>query len=148
MWFDSVEKVDALERELESWIGTPFRHRVGVKQLGCDCIHFVVEVYRKLGLPRIGQYKIPDYPMDWHLHKLEDLLMLHIRQFGRFEEVSLEDGAVDGDMLVYKYGRVSSHTAIYCRGWAYQSVIASGVIKVDYNEPNFRKRLVRIFRPL
>ena len=79
MWyFEPIERQLKLKASIDSWIGTPFRHRCGVKGLqgGVDCIHFVAEVFKEVGL--IDHYEVPKYAKDWHLHKTGERLLLGV----------------------------------------------------------------------
>lgn len=52
-----------LEREVYSWIGTPYKPTWFVKQLGCDCNTFIAGVLYNLGL--LKNLEIEYYPNCW-----------------------------------------------------------------------------------
>jgi len=120
-FFDSEKKQKELLQILESWMGTPYRHRTAVKGRGVDCIHFVACVMMEAGV--ISKFNVPDYPSDWHLHHTDELLREGIAQFPMSEE--FDPGEVDpinGDILLFRYGRASAHSTIFFDNYIYQAV--------------------------
>ena len=126
-YFEIKENREKLEAILKSWEGTPYRHWSGVKKGGCDCIHFVIKVIEELGF---GPFKIEKYPCDWHIHNNKELLLEGInRQLvipGIAEKVDV-DNPIDGDIILYKFGRVLSHSGLYYKGRVYQALDGIGV---------------------
>ena len=58
---------EAVIREAESWIGTPFHHAARIKGAGVDCLMLLAEIYERAGVvPHIDP---PFYVPDWHLHR-------------------------------------------------------------------------------
>jgi cell wall-associated NlpC family hydrolase len=89
----------------ESWLGTPYHHMGRVKGVGVDCGTFLCEVYHEAGVTDfIG---LEYYPFDWHLHRDEEkyleILLRYVRIVSR---------ARAGDIIMYRFGRVASHSAI------------------------------------
>ncbi len=143
--FEDEEKRTKLKTILDEWLGTPFRHRTGVKGLGCDCIHFVAGVYEEMNLLSIPKNAWPDYPKDWHLHNTRELLVEGIQKYLSVERVESRD-FMDGDLLVYKFGKAAAHAGIYFGGYVYQAVDPFGVQKVLITLNPFSKRLIYVFR--
>lgn len=144
--FDSKESIARLREELESWENTPFRHLCGVKGMGCDCIHFVVRIIETFGL---GPFKVPEYPKDWHLHRSEELLKRGLTSQVPHIEINPFDPK-DGDILLFKFGRVCSHAGIFCdeNVWQSLSINRSGVKKMSFNDPYLYSRMKFGIRPL
>ena len=63
----------AVAQEAISWLGTPYHPHAGIKGVGVDCGHLLIEVYGDV----LGMAK-PDpgfYAVDWHLHHGEELFL-------------------------------------------------------------------------
>lgn len=137
-WFFEDEKnLENLRRELESWLGTPFRHRTAVKGIGCDCLHMVAAVMMAVGA--IGKVHIPPYNRGVGYHSYDDALSRGLGQVKQLEQVNKWD-LMDGDIVSYQYGTVPSHVGIYFEGLLYHSVWNGGVTRMSPNEPSMKKR--------
>lgn len=120
-FFKTNKRKELLYKVLKSWEGTPYKHKTGIKNKGVDCIHFVACVMVECGV--IQTYKMPDYPSDWHLHKGNELLRDEINKFECTVEYDpRKENTIDGDVLLFRYGRASSHSTIYFNGYVWQAV--------------------------
>lgn len=146
-YFAGTEKQERLKKILEEWLGTPFRHRCGVKGLGCDCIYFVARVFAEEGLLKWRKGMIPDYSRDWHVHNTRELLKEGVLKNGNVEKVPLFD-LKNGDIILSHHGKASSHAGIYFDGYVYQSIIKVGVCKINFSDKSFRKRMKFAYRLL
>lgn len=144
-YFDDEERAAALYGELESWLDTPFRHKSGVKRKGCDCIHLVLRVIEAVGIPVKRKIIMPDYARDWHLHVSGETLADGIEKHLPVQRLGIRSTLKDGDILLYRYGRASSHSALYCRGMVYQALNGMSVAKIDVRGEQ-RERLTHIYR--
>jgi cell wall-associated NlpC family hydrolase len=158
-YFDDPEKQRDLKIICEEWIGTPYRHHVGVKGHGADCIHFVARVFEEMGILKWRKNIVPDYPRDWHLHNTRELLLERLIAempgvsfilAGGEPEILRRLGAtlspdphvpMNGDILLSHYGRAASHAAIYFEGHVYQAVEKIGVCKTHFSDPTFRRQM-------
>lgn len=145
-YFEDPEKQRALERILEEWVGTPFRHHCGVKGRGVDCIHFGVRVLEETGAVPVRSWGIPKYVKDWHLHNAKELLYEGLCASGRFIELPMDTEKMNGDVILYKFGRVTSHLAIYCNGHVYNSVTNLGVLKMNIQDQGILARPTHLMR--
>jgi len=150
-WFDDKERVRALRAELESWRGTPFRHKCGVKGLGADCIHMVCHALINVGAVPAGiMRRVPDYPRDWHLHTRNTLLQDMIEKHLPVDRVPVarEDISAlrDGDIVLYKFGRSNSHAAIICGGTIYQVIEGVGFAAASLSDRQWNHRIRRAYR--
>jgi NlpC/P60 family putative phage cell wall peptidase len=101
-----LETRAAIVAEAKSWIGTPYHEFARVKGAGVDCAQLPIAVYHACGIiPNLN----PAYSQQWMLHRDEELYLGEIRRFAR--EIPLES-AKPGDLIVWKFGRVYSHSAI------------------------------------
>jgi len=100
-----TELRDAIVREAETWLRTPYHHRGAIKGAGVDCAQILIEVYSAVGLadkPDVGYY-----PSDWMLHRSEE------RYLGWLEKYCVEvDAPLRGDIAMFKFGRCFSHSGI------------------------------------
>lgn len=123
------DKQEELRKELDSWVGVPFKHRQGTKS-GVDCIHLVARVLESFGF---GPFKFNDYTRDWHLHKTSGLLMNEVKkQIPTVVEVSINE-IKNGDLVVYHVGKDSAHGAIYFDNYVYHAITGIGVVKIRWD---------------
>lgn len=144
-YFEDIEKQKDLKKILDEWLHTPFRHKCGVKGLGCDCIHFAVRVYEELGI--LTNVVIPDYPKDWHLHNTRELLEEETIKNLNAEKINLFN-LMNGDIIYSHFGKAASHAGIYFDGYVYQALNDIGVRKINFNDKKFRKRMRFAYRIL
>jgi len=140
--FESIESQVRLKAILDSWLDppTPYRHRCGVKGLGCDCIHFVAKTLVELGILKWKKDLIPDYARDWHMHDTRELLKEHIerRLYGQWIPLLNFE---NGDILLFHFGKAASHAGIYFDGYVYQAIDDIGVKKISADDHFFRKHM-------
>jgi len=129
-YFENLEEQKKLKIILEEWRGTPWRHHCGVKGLGTDCIHFVGMVLKEMNLIKWRKGMVPDYPADWHLHNTRELLKDALEKEVRGEFVGTSN-FMNGDIVLYHFGKASSHAAIYFDGYVYQALTGLGVKKIN-----------------
>ena len=105
---DAVEaQRQAVTTAARRWLGTPFHHEAMVKGAGVDCGMFLIAVYREVGL--IPEFTVEHYSSQWHLHRSREWYLELLAQFGR--EIPEEERR-QGDVVIWKFGRVFSHAAI------------------------------------
>jgi cell wall-associated NlpC family hydrolase len=152
-YFDDIDNQQRLKTTLDSWLGTPYKHHIGVKGRGCDCIHFVARVLQEIKLLPASIKKLPDYPRDWHLHNTRELLMETIPKYLQGEKIDIGTGFDDfrnGDLILSHYGKAASHAGIYYDGYVYQSLNntkgSAGVLRITINDPVYRNKMKYIYR--
>lgn len=138
-YFENPSRQNELREILASWEGTPFRHWCGVKQEGCDCIHFIVRVLEETGYLEPNKVKIPWYPHDWHLHNDEELLLAGMKKYLKYENVGFAN-PLNGDIILYEFGKTKSHTAFFLDDHIYHAVFSIGVLRSPWSEGEWRKR--------
>lgn len=144
-YFEDIEKQKELKIIIDSWLGTPYKHHIGVKGMGCDCIHLIARVFEEMGkLPIIK--RLPDYPRDWHLHNTRELLLEKIQKYLKGEILSIHDDMLNGDIVLSHYGKAASHAGIYFNNYVYQSLDNIGVRKINFNDQTFKKKMKFIYR--
>lgn len=93
--------------EALTWLDTPYHHKAMVKGIGVDCAMLVAAVAIKNGLLKQEDVS-PNYSVQWHLHNTEEKLL---EQLGLFGCVQIDE-PTPGDIITFKYGRVTSHLGI------------------------------------
>lgn len=139
-YFDDLENQRRLLKELNEWVGTPWRHRVCVKGLGADCIFFVAQVFHNLGIFDFEKAHKPDYPPDWHLHNTRELLVETIKATLPVIEIPLDE-VRNGDIVLSHYGQAASHASVYFDGFIYHCLNPGGVIKSTFNDKSWREKM-------
>lgn len=96
----------AIVAEALSWLMTPYHHCARIKGAGVDCAQMPAAVFEACGLvPHLA----PEYSPQWMLHRDEEQYLSWIKPHAR--EITREE-LKPGDLAVYKFGRVYSHSAI------------------------------------
>lgn len=142
-FFESKERQDKLKTILDSWLDTPWRHHCGVKGKGTDCIFFVARVFQEVGA--ISKFEVRDYAPDWHLHRGNEYLYEGIIDQVPCVKIKNLKNLMNGDLVLYKYGRASAHSAIYFDKYIYEATRSSGGV-VRTNWRINKDRLTHIFR--
>jgi len=146
-YFENIEKQNKLKLILDSWLGTPFRHQASVKGLGVDCINFVAKVLEELKILKWKKDLMPEYAPDWHMHRTQSLLIDGILQHLNVENVGFNN-LMNGDLIIYFFGRAASHASIYYDDHTYQAVNDIGVVKLPVSDRMWWKRKRYNFRIL
>ena len=140
MWFfNSKVNQEVLIKELNEWIGTPFRHLAGVKKVGADCIHFALTVYDTIGATKNSLHYIPKYAHDWCHHTMEQKLYTGLKKHKAFVETGYVE-PMNGDLILYQFGKAASHCGIYFDGSVHQSINLIGVHKMYYKDRAWANR--------
>lgn len=96
----------AIVAEALSWEGTPYISRAKIKGVGVDCAMLPAAVYAEVGLiPDMA----PEYPPDWMMHRDEERFLSFVIPHAR--EIDQSE-AKPGDLVIWKFGRTYSHSAI------------------------------------
>jgi cell wall-associated NlpC family hydrolase len=103
----TTEQRSNIVRAAKEWLGTPYHHHARVKHAGADCAMFPLAVYQECGaLPR--EYRPPQYSVQWHLHRSEELYLNEIEKF----VTEIDAVPQTADFIVFRFGRTFSHGAI------------------------------------
>lgn len=153
-YFDTEEKIETLRAELLSWKNTPYKHCVGVKGAGVDCIFYVLRTLEAVGATNGKRIYIPPYPKDWHLHRGEQLLKEGIERElelvmigerkGKF--LLMREDIADGDIILYKFGRHAAHCGIYLGKQVHQTLSHSGVETRSWNDSDMKPRTTYVYK--
>jgi cell wall-associated NlpC family hydrolase len=103
----TAEQRTRIVRAAREWLGTPYHHHARVKGAGADCAMFPLSVYQECGvLP--PSYQPPEYSVQWHLHRSEELYLKEIDRF----VLEIAGPPQPADFVVFQFGRTYSHGAI------------------------------------
>ena len=123
----TTEQRSNIVRAAKEWLGTPYHHHARIKGAGADCAMFPLAVYQECGiLPR--KYRPPQYSVQWHLHRSEELYLKELEKFVKEIDVAPQPA----DFIVFRFGRTFSHGAIVVE-WpiVIHSYIPYGVLLSD-----------------
>lgn len=118
--FQDDARWQAMERELLSWLGTPYRHLQRTKGRGADCTLFVAQAMVNAGYLLSVEYDY--YPKDWHIHTQEEFVLKSLERHiknnlpGWIHAIDLNNGdqLMRGDLIMYSTTKqgVTNHCAI------------------------------------
>lgn len=89
-----------------TWKMTRYVDQARILGVGADCT-FVAKVYQEAGL--IPDFEVGPYSPQWCLHRSEEKYLAEIVKHAR--EIDITAAGI-GDLLLYRWGRTWSHTAI------------------------------------
>lgn len=147
-FFNSPERMALLQREAQSWFGTPFRDGIGARAkrgTACDCVSFVAAVLHACGA--IGHVPWPKgyVSMTGGPAMLEVLL----KTLGSIERLARVEGAfLPGDVLVGSTGRSRHHIALYLGNNRLAHCWAGRVQEGNLKDPMLMKHLHSVWRPV
>jgi cell wall-associated NlpC family hydrolase len=168
MWapvFRDDAKWEECLREMESWLGTPFRHFTMVKGRGADCTLFIAAVWKTIGF--FDKINMVYYPKDWHIHtqqeRVKDGIVEHmmLNAGSGYELIACDnkDYLMRGDLIAFSTTKspVTNHAAIWVGDWPQTrekdqffnciDIGQRGVCRLQYNKW-WRQRLTTVLRPM
>ena len=90
---------------------------------------------------------MPDYPKDWHFHTTRELVKEQVEKELRCEPIGL-DHFSNGDIILFHFGKASSHMGIFFDGYVYRSLEGVGVCRSTVEEKGLKKRMRFAYRML
>jgi cell wall-associated NlpC family hydrolase len=126
---------DAIVREAESWLDTPFHHEARVKGAGVDCGQMLVAVYSAVGIMP-ANYVVGQYPPDFASHRDTEWYLSIVRSFA-VRELPPDEAPGPGDAVLWKWGRLYSHGAIVTRWPTIIHAWAPVAAVVRFNAENY-----------
>lgn len=128
-----------VEKELLSWVGTPYRHHTAVKGRGVDCTLYIGTVLKNVGL--LSEVEQPYYPRDFHRHSSREVVLENIFKHAlRYLPANvvlrrvLDESLMRGDLLTFKTkgSLVFNHTGVYLGDGKFVSAtVARGVCVLE-----------------
>jgi len=124
---DEAEQRAAVVAEARLWVGAGYHHYAAVRPTATergaiDCARILIETFAGAGL--IERFHPGEYAADWHLHRGEERYLAMVERYCRLvgeDESPLIDRGQEfapkpGDILMWRWGRTFSHSAIVT-GW-------------------------------
>lgn len=133
----------AVVAEALQWMGTPYHHhgRVRGPRGGVDCAMLLAEVFTAAGA--ISAVDPGIYPVDWHLHRGEEVFLAWLQRVGAWQVQQPSPG----DVAIYQFGRTFSHGAVVVGedGSVVHSYIRLGVVRTRPIEAPLHGRPVQFW---
>lgn len=98
-------------KEATDWLNTPFHDQQRLKGYGVDCAQLIAGIAENLNIIEKNT-NIPTYVVDWHIHHSDEKLLWYLKYFKCVKKRNKDDYKL-GDILTFKFGRCTSHLAIY-----------------------------------
>jgi cell wall-associated NlpC family hydrolase len=144
-YFNTVEKILALQTEAQSWIGTPFAPKAMVKGAGADCVHLVAGIYLKLGA--ITEFVPGDYALDEGNHLKSSKVIGWFSNHRDF--AAIQAPYLAGDILCFNLAQVGHHVGMVINGREFVHVFAQPgrfVIISNLSESFYLRHVVAAYR--
>lgn len=145
-WFAARDRLDRLDREARSWLGTPFRANSAIKgpQGGVSCHLYVAKVFEAVGAVPAEAW--PKGSPDRSLAQRTSLVEPFLDSREEFVDVTGQD-LLPGDLLGFKIGGATHHLAILLRDREIVHAIRHhGVVVGHLDDPMWARRLTRAWR--
>jgi cell wall-associated NlpC family hydrolase len=158
-WFNTPERIAALEAAAKSWVGTPFvaNSRIKGPRGGVSCQMLAEQLYLESGLAI--PFTAPSAPMRWsetHRDSLIERFLNSQTQLFQSLEVPNPQSPISnpqspiapGDIVGFKIGGCVHHlgTALE-RGRFIHAMRGIGTQIYNLNDPTYEKRISKIWRP-
>jgi cell wall-associated NlpC family hydrolase len=144
-WF-TEERIDALEAEATTWVGTPFAANSSAKGLGVSCHTLAGALYAAAGW---GEVVIPEVPIS-HGRFGEDSLAnpFFEAMAERFTQLPHDAEVLPGDVLGFRIGRIVHHLGVALRNGRFiHALDGIGTTVSTIEDATYRSRLTTIWRP-
>lgn len=131
-------------KEAKTWIGTPYHHQAGIKNVGVDCAMLIFKIAEELHLVNKGE-KLPAYTTQWHRHKNEEMLIDMLKKFG-CKEIPISQARI-GDLYTFRFGKAAAHMAIKSDNLRIiHTTQGAGKVVEVYLNGELERRLYKAFR--
>jgi cell wall-associated NlpC family hydrolase len=144
-WF-TEERIEALEVEAASWVGTPFAANSSAKGLGVSCHTLAGALYAAVGW---GDILIPDVAIShgrFGENSLADPFFNAMAE--RFTQLPHDSEILPGDVLGFRIGRIVHHLGTALRNGRFIHALEGlGATVSTTEDATYRSRLTTIWRP-
>lgn len=120
------ETKEAMKKELDSWLGVPFRH-MGITRTGIDCMNFIARILMKVGVLSENMIRY-EYAEKWYHGTRESLIenALHaLKHYSTsdFQMYNNKEQPQDGDICLFQWKDTYcvSHGGIFFDGSVYNA---------------------------
>ena len=146
-FYNTPEKVQALRFHAGELVDTPFAAHQMVPGAGIDCIHVNAWCYLKTGL--LQSFMPPEYSLDGGRHARESKLLKWLNEDPRFKRAA--EPLQAGDTVCFNMGLTEHHVGLAIDGKRFVHCLFFGprrVVVSSFEEPYYRHRLSKIYRPV
>jgi len=126
--------------EAESWLHTPFMHNALIKGVGVGCGTLLIATYGALGVPVPKLEEIGHFSRDWHEHTRDERYLNVLLKYSR-----IVNEPKTGDMVVFRMGRVHSHSALIAEWPRVIHVLWGSVVQYAQADHMPLQKLSRIY---
>jgi len=129
---------EIIVEEAKSWVGTPYHAMGKVKGAGVDCGQILIEVFGNAGI--VEKFDTGYYPIDFNMHSHEQSYFKFVEQYAH-----TIDKPKNGDIVLYKFGRLISHSGIIVdveNKMIVHALMDVGVIMSQWDEGDLKDRIV------
>jgi cell wall-associated NlpC family hydrolase len=144
-WFNE-ERINALEVEAATWVGTPFAANSSAKGLGVSCHTLAGALYAAVGW---GDIDIPEVAIS-HARFGENSLAnpFFEAMAERFTQLPHDSKILPGDVLGFRIGRIVHHLGTALRNGRFIHALEGlGTTISTTEDATYRSRLTTIWRP-
>jgi cell wall-associated NlpC family hydrolase len=147
-FFQTPERIAALDKEARSWTGTPFASHAMIKGAGVDCVHLVAGVYLAVGV--LKEFDSGKYALDEGVHAGESKLIHWFDNRADFVGVQASACPTPGDSLIFRLGgRVEYHAGLMLDRGDFLNVLPGRfTIVSNLRESFYRRRITAVYRPM
>jgi cell wall-associated NlpC family hydrolase len=144
-WFNE-QRIDALEVEAATWVGTPFAANSSAKGLGVSCHTLAGALYAAVGW---GEIHIPEVAISharFGENSLADPFFESMAE--RFTQIPRNSEILPGDVLGFRIGRIVHHLGVTLRNGRFLHALEGlGTTVSNIEDATYRSRLTTIWRP-
>lgn len=157
-WFNTPDRIAALEASAKSWVGTPFVANSRIKGLrgGVSCQMLAEQLYIEAGFP--VPFAVPSAPMRWsETHRdslIERFLDSQTQLFQALElsppssVIRLPSSVAPGDIVGFRIGGCVHHIGVALEGGRFiHAMRGIGTQIYNLNDPTYAQRISKIWRP-
>jgi hypothetical protein len=142
-WFNTSERIEALDATVLSWNETPFRANACIKGAGVCCHLYVAEVFMEMGALKRRAFPFAD--PNHSLTQTRSLIEPFMASLEGFVEIT--GTPIPGDVLGFKIGGCTHHIAVALKEHRMSHAVRRyGVMINRFDDPMWASRLTRIWR--
>lgn len=148
-WFNSVKRIQALEKTAAAWVGTPFvaNSRVKGPQGGVSCQMLVEQLYIEAGHNQIP-FGADAASMRWSETHRDSLIEKFFSSHPDFFRSVPHSSRLPGDIVGFRLGGCVHHLGVaLLNGRFIHSMRGLGTKICNLTDPTYAKRIDKIWRP-
>ncbi len=152
---ENIRKI--LQKEINSWIGTPYQHFMKQKGKGVDCSLFLGALFCELGILNKLEYKY--YPKHWFLKEKNEVILNYInRHFNEhlnsnilFKEENFRDKNFQfmvGDILCFSVSKQVKvdHVGVIFNSKYFAHALWNKAVRLSFLDSYWKKLLTIVYR--